>query len=179
MPETANVSRREALERALLEDVAVVSDVAQRIGQTFAAGHGLHDTDFRALSFLHASELQGRRVSPALLGSHLMLSSGAVTYLVDRLEAGGHVTRVRDPHDRRRVLLEYADPGRELAVAYFGPLTRRHRDALDGLSDDDLEATHRVLASVIEALRGHEEELRDDAGSRRRHSQARDRGQGD
>ncbi len=151
----------------MLTDVAVIAEVAQRIGHAFAASHGLHDTDFRALNFLHASELQGRRVTPALLGAHLMLSSGAVTYLLDRLEAGGHVKRVRDPHDRRRILLEYADPGRELAVAFFGPLARRHSHALESLSDDDLEATGRTLAAVIEALRAHEGDLREQARTAR------------
>lgn len=168
MAEPANLPRRADLERSLLQDVAVVSEVAQRIGHAFAAGHGLHDTDFRALNFLHASELQGRRVTPAMLGAHLMLSSGAVTYLLDRLEAGGHVTRVRDPHDRRRVLLEYADAGRELAVAFFGPLARLHHDALASVSDDDLEAAHRVLAIVIDGLRKHEGELRGQVRPRRK-----------
>ena len=172
MAEPGNLLHRADLERSLLQDVAVVSEVAQRIGHAFAAGHGLHDTDFRALNFLYASELQGRRVTPAMLGQHLMLSSGAVTYLLDRLEAGGHVTRVRDPHDRRRVLLEYADTGRQLAVAFFGPLARLHHDALAPLSDDDLEAAHRVLAIVIDGLRKHEGELRDQVRPGRRNLRA-------
>ncbi|GAA2790016.1 MarR family winged helix-turn-helix transcriptional regulator [Crossiella cryophila] len=34
------------------------------------------------------------------------LSTGAVTGVIDRLERGGFVRRVRDPHDRRKVLVE-------------------------------------------------------------------------
>ena len=40
------------------------------------------------------------------LGDRLLLSSGGVTVLVDRLERGGWVTRVPHPLDRRAVLLE-------------------------------------------------------------------------
>ena len=34
------------------------------------------------------------------------LSTGAVTGVIDRLERAGFVRRVRDPHDRRKVLVE-------------------------------------------------------------------------
>src|SRR5688572_7357764 len=34
------------------------------------------------------------------------LSTGAVTGVIDRLERAGYVRRVRDPHDRRKVLVE-------------------------------------------------------------------------
>lgn len=37
------------------------------------------------------------------------LSTGAVTGVIDRLERRGLVRRVRDPHDRRKVLVEVAD----------------------------------------------------------------------
>jgi DNA-binding MarR family transcriptional regulator len=48
------------------------------------------------------------------LGRRLDLDSGTLTPLLKRLEAAGHVRRVRDRADERRVLVELTDRGRSL-----------------------------------------------------------------
>jgi DNA-binding MarR family transcriptional regulator len=50
----------------------------------------------------------------ARIAELLGLSTGAVTGVIDRLERAGYVRRVRDPHDRRKVLVEVTlnDPQR-------------------------------------------------------------------
>jgi DNA-binding MarR family transcriptional regulator len=55
------------------------------------------------------------------------LSSGATTRLIDRLEASGYVRRMRDPSDRRRVIIEpIAEKGPEV-FALFAPMGQRIR----------------------------------------------------
>lgn len=163
-PERA-APERAALERSVAEQVASLSDAAQHLGRTFAAGHDLHDTDFRALSLIHVSELRGDPVTPGVLGAHLGLSSGAVTYLLDRLGRAGHVIRDRDPSDGRRVILRYADHGREVATDFFGPLGAHQHRALVGLPDADLEAATRVLRAVTGALRAYDAQITDPAST--------------
>jgi DNA-binding MarR family transcriptional regulator len=54
------------------------------------------------------------RLSPTELFSSVMLSSGAMTSRLDRLERAGLVARTPDPDDRRGVLVELTLQGREL-----------------------------------------------------------------
>ena len=42
-------------------------------------------------------------MTPGRLDEELNLTSPSITALVDRLESHGHLRRVRDQHDRRRV----------------------------------------------------------------------------
>src|ERR1051325_5277276 len=48
------------------------------------------------------------------LGARLDMDTGTITPLVKRLEAAGMVSRVRDPADERRVLVDLTDNGRAL-----------------------------------------------------------------
>lgn len=55
-----------------------------------------------------------RRLKPGELGDQLMLSSGAVTNRIDRLEAAGLAERHPDPEDRRATLVALTRSGRRL-----------------------------------------------------------------
>jgi DNA-binding MarR family transcriptional regulator len=54
------------------------------------------------------------RLTPTQLYSSLMLTSGAMTNRVDRLQAAGLVKRLHDPADRRGVLVSLTRDGRKL-----------------------------------------------------------------
>ncbi|MFI9404273.1 MarR family winged helix-turn-helix transcriptional regulator [Nocardia sp. NPDC052316] len=62
-------------------------------------------------------------VTAGTIAEHTGLTSGAVTGLVDRLERAGYAKRVRDPRDRRKVLVELVPNERvdALLSAVFGP----------------------------------------------------------
>ena len=60
---------------------------------------GLSATEFKALDIL----IRSGSVTAGELADRTGLTTGAVTGLVDRLEAAGFARRARDPHDRRRV----------------------------------------------------------------------------
>jgi DNA-binding MarR family transcriptional regulator len=66
------------------------------------------------------------------------LTTGAITGVIDRLERTNFVHRERDPHDRRRVIVQPHLERYVEAAPVFGPLA----DAIDGLlagySDDQL-----------------------------------------
>src|SRR3954467_7428888 len=86
----------------LLRAITVELDL---FGAEFAGLHALHPTDLRALIHLLDAARSDSTATPGWLGDQLGLNSAAVTALIDRLERVGHVRRVRDTHDRRRVLL--------------------------------------------------------------------------
>ena len=94
-------------ERAELEDrvgTALIHMIrrAEEAQERAARWQGMHPTDFRCLGYLH---LKGEPVSPGDIISHLGLTSGAGTALLDRLESAGYITRSRHPEDRRSVLI--------------------------------------------------------------------------
>src|SRR3954451_16485978 len=76
------------------------------VGQRFAGLHGLGRTDVRALVAIMDAARRGAPVTAGSLGAAVELSSASVTALLDRLEGAGHIRRVRDADDRRRVVLE-------------------------------------------------------------------------
>ncbi|MGX2997640.1 MarR family winged helix-turn-helix transcriptional regulator [Streptomyces sp. JNUCC 64] len=119
----------------------------------FAHRHGLHPTDVRALAWLLDARGAGTPVTAGLLGSRLGLNSAGTTALVDRLERAGHVRRVPDPHDRRRVLIALERRAVTLARAVHAPLLDRSAELLKEYDERQLDAVREFLSTVLEAAR--------------------------
>lgn len=79
-----------------------------------AVRRGLNETDLRLVFFLGVNRCSG--ITPKQAGEYLELSTGAVTSLIDRLERHGHLERQPNPTDRRSVLVQLTDSGREIAA---------------------------------------------------------------
>jgi len=78
------------------------------------ADQGLNGGEFDVLATLRRSGAP-YQLTPTHLAHNLMLSSGAMTNRLDRLEARGLVRRLADPSDRRGFLIELTTEGRALA----------------------------------------------------------------
>lgn len=149
---TTDERTHEELVRALVDRVRDIAVASEQIGTSFASTQDLHSTDFRALTLIYQAENAGKPLSPTRLAGALALSHGAVTYVVDRLTASGHVWRDADPADGRRVVLRIASHGREVAANFFGPLGQAHSHTLASFSAQDLAIALRVLSDVSAAL---------------------------
>ncbi|MES4832174.1 MarR family transcriptional regulator, partial [Streptomyces anthocyanicus] len=79
------------------------------------------------------------------------LNSAGTTALVDRLERAGHVRRVRDERDRRRVTVEVDERAVALGWSHFGPLIGRAVELLRGYDERELAAIRGFLTGVREA----------------------------
>jgi DNA-binding MarR family transcriptional regulator len=111
--------------------------------QSFAAvfeRHGLTWGEHLVLAALRRSG-PPFRMTPTMLFSSLLLSSGAMTNRLDRLEEMGLVRRLPDPNDRRGRLVELTPKGRRVvdkAVVdhiadedkLIAPLSRPERERL-------------------------------------------------
>ena len=117
---------------------------------------GMHQTDHECLDLLDWAE----PLTAGEIAGHLGLSSGAVTGLIDRLEAGGWVERRRDPTDRRRVYV-YAvhEKGAELWPLYQ-PLAEALDRYCDELSDAELEVIVRFLEFANATIADSTERIR-------------------
>ena len=129
--------------------VQAVAEASHGLSERFSRAHDLAMADVRGLTVLamadgplRAGEL-ARRVS---------LSSGATTRMVDRLVASGHAERVRDPADRRRVLVTHTDAATATAEAWFGPLADRLAERLEGLTDEQARVVVEVVEGIVDDL---------------------------
>src|SRR5262245_36679874 len=115
-----------------------------RLRTALAREMDLARADLDALEHLEADGPLSQRE----LGDRLLLTSGAVTLLVDRLETKGLISRHPNPDDRRSILLELG-PGAEREAPralseYHRALTRAAR----GFSARERQALAGFLASV-------------------------------
>jgi DNA-binding MarR family transcriptional regulator len=150
---------RTALEQEIAACVRVMTAESEQIGRAFAAAHDVRPTDFRALLHVMVAETAGAPITSGELRQRMGLSGAAITYLVDRMMASGHITRESDPADRRKVILRYSDSGLATARAFFAPLGTHSHDAMAHLPDADLSAAGRVFTALIEAMRRYQNDL--------------------
>jgi len=117
----------------------------------FASRNGMHPTDVRALIALMDASRAGEEMTAGRLGTALGLNSAGTTALVDRLERAGHVRRVRDPRDRRKVVIEVDERAVELGWSFFGPLIEQTVELLQGYDEREVAAIKGFLAGVRDA----------------------------
>jgi DNA-binding MarR family transcriptional regulator len=126
------------------------------VGQRFAELHGLNRTDVRALVAVMDAARRGTSLTAGALGEAVDLRSASVTALVDRLERVGHLRRVRDPEDRRRVSLEMSDTAMAAGGEFFGGLQRDLMAAMSDYSDEELEVVARFLTAMTDVIVRHQ-----------------------
>ncbi|MFG3039199.1 MarR family transcriptional regulator [Streptomyces sp. NPDC048330] len=114
----------------------------------FAARNSMHDTDVRALICLLDAARADEPATAGLLGARLGLHSAGTTSVIDRLERLGHVARVRDDRDRRRVLLRVEPRAIRLGQEFFGPVIDGLLAALDTFSAAERDTVRRFLTAA-------------------------------
>ncbi|MGR6966941.1 MarR family winged helix-turn-helix transcriptional regulator [Geodermatophilus sp. URMC 61] len=125
------------------------------VGQRFATIHGLGRTDVRALVAIMDAARRGEALTAGTLGQAVELSSASVTALVDRLERFGHVRRVRDVADRRRVELEMTESAMTAGGQFFGGLNRDLLAAMADYTDEELAVVRRFLEEMTAVIERH------------------------
>lgn len=102
---------------------------------------GINRTDLRCLDLL---DLAGRQTAGEL-AAQMGLSTGAVTAMLDRLEKIGYVRRVRDPADRRRVLVETAELASERGREIYQPFEEQTVPMFARFTDEQLTVVRDFL----------------------------------
>lgn len=111
------------------------------------AEYGLDSASFDVLATLRRSD-PPHRLTPAQLMQASMVTSGAISQRLDRLEGTGLVTRTRSEEDARVVHVALTPSGLALIdQALPAHVTNEHRllAALDPSTRTDLSATLRTL----------------------------------
>ena len=126
-----------------------------RLTETFAQQNDLHPTDMEALGVLGMAAAQQRPMTAGTLGAELRLSSGAVTFVLDRLGKAGLVERVRDKDDRRKLLLRFSESGQQLIEHLITPILSRSHSVMDQFSATELATVARFLEATTGAMSSH------------------------
>ncbi len=91
------------------------------------------------------------RVTPTELCRALFLSSGGLTKMLRRLEDTGLVSRPANPEDRRSLLVQLTDRGRERVESALVPLQQLHQLQLDVLTEAEESALNQLLEKMLGA----------------------------
>lgn len=89
------------------------------------------------------------RMNPTALFNSIILSSGAMTNRLDRLEEMGVVRRLPDPNDRRGRLVALTTKGRELFEKGFVEHLANEERLLTGLSTSDRTKLADLLRKLL------------------------------
>ncbi|MBU2666949.1 MarR family transcriptional regulator [Actinoplanes bogorensis] len=109
---------------------------------------GMNANDMAAIAML---TFEGAMGSTELAG-RLGISTASATALVDRLESGGMIERVRDTHDRRRVTLTETGAARATSLEAWLPAIMRMDEICRTLSESERAFTIDLLARLQTAM---------------------------
>ena len=90
----------------------------------------------------------------------LDVSTGAMTNRLDKLEDRGLIKRAPDPGDRRGVLLELTEGGRERLDEYVDAGASREKELLSGLSPAEKRELNALLSKLLLSLQRQEPDPR-------------------
>jgi DNA-binding MarR family transcriptional regulator len=112
---------------------------------------GIAYTDFDVLATLRRSGPPWR-LTPTALRRSVLLSSGAMTACLNRLEAQGLITREPAADDRRVLAAVLTEPGRALADRAATLRFAEAQQAVSGLTGNELETLGGLLKTLATSL---------------------------
>ncbi|MFE1291508.1 MarR family winged helix-turn-helix transcriptional regulator [Streptomyces sp. NPDC058751] len=110
--------------------------------------HGLSEGEFDVLCALRRAGEPYER-APGDLAAHTMVTTGAMTKRIDRLERAGLVTRRRSDDDQRGRIVALTGSGRELIDRAFTDHMRNERRLLDLLAPAESASLETLLTTWI------------------------------
>ncbi len=105
--------------------------------------YGVSGTQYNVLRILRGAGPDG--LCRNEIRDRLLTRMPDVTRLLDRMEQGGLVTRVRSAEDRRVVTTKLTRKGKSLVDTLDAPVAREHQRRLGHLSDDQLRTLTKFL----------------------------------
>ncbi|GHO78007.1 MarR family transcriptional regulator [Ktedonobacter sp. SOSP1-85] len=135
----------------VLGRVARLSRVLERAYKKFFSEHGLEAFEFDVLTTLRRSGEPYELTASALLKAALV-TSGAITNRIDRMEARGFVERVRDLDDRRSVRIRLTPHGREVLDRIFSLHAANMERILQPLDREECEQLANMLRILLESF---------------------------
>ncbi|MFF2091848.1 MarR family winged helix-turn-helix transcriptional regulator [Paenibacillus sp. NPDC058174] len=139
MKETTNDEQQTALKLlvVLSKSFKSVMDVAVKDIKSY----GLSSTEFGILEVLYAKG----RIPIQQIGDRVLITSGTMTYNIDKLENKGYLKRVPCSHDRRVTYAEITDVGRKLFDDIFPQHAQRIETVMNSLTLEEQKQAIELL----------------------------------
>jgi MarR family 2-MHQ and catechol resistance regulon transcriptional repressor len=95
--------------------------------------NGLNPTEFAVLELLYHKGDQPMQQ----IGGKILLASGSITYVVDKLEQKGMLRRIACPKDRRVTFAQITDEGKNFISDIFPAHAEQIHALMSSLSDEE------------------------------------------
>lgn len=130
-----------------MKAVVVILRASQSIQEVIrkdAANYGLNPTEFSVLELLYHKGEQPIQ----MIGKKILISSGSITYVIDKLEQKNYVRRQGCPEDRRVIYAVLTDEGRALMDAAFPKHVSKMGQVFADLNTEEINKTISLLKRI-------------------------------
>lgn len=130
-----------------LKAVTVILRASQAIQEVIrkdGANYGLNSTEFSVLELLYHKGDQPIQV----IGKKVLISSGSITYVVDKLVQKNYVRRKGCPEDRRVIYAALTREGKALMDEIFPQHVLKIKEVFDDLGPGELRETIALLKRI-------------------------------
>jgi DNA-binding MarR family transcriptional regulator len=111
--------------------------------------HGLSAAGRQTLAVLEGA---GRPLSPTTISERLLVTTASVTSLLDTLERRGLVARLRDPDDRRKLLVSLTEEGQQIIDQLLPEVVALQTAVMARLGEAERQRLLRSLDAIREAV---------------------------
>jgi MarR family transcriptional regulator, 2-MHQ and catechol-resistance regulon repressor len=109
------------------------------------SANNLSITEFSVLEVLHQKGMQ----TIHQVGQSILISSGSMTYVIDKLEQKGMLERRACPSDRRAIHLALTDTG----MALMEEIMPRHQRLIDGMFESLSEEERESIVALLNKIK--------------------------
>nr|WP_263328216.1 MarR family transcriptional regulator [Neobacillus sp. Marseille-Q6967] len=106
--------------------------------------NGLNPTEFAVLELLYHKGDQPMQQ----IGGKILLASGSITYVVDKLEQKGMLVRVACPNDRRVTWAQITEKGKNFIEEIFPEHAQQIHSLMSSLTDTEKQQAIELLKKL-------------------------------
>ncbi|WP_097159854.1 MarR family winged helix-turn-helix transcriptional regulator [Bacillus oleivorans] len=110
----------------------------------FIQKEGLNPTEFAVLELLYHKGDQPLQQ----IGEKILIASGSITYVVDKLEKKGLMRRIACPSDRRVTFGQITEEGNAFMDKFFPEHAKRLHELMSAVSEEDKEIAIEVMKHI-------------------------------
>ena len=133
----------------VIRELEEVGGLAEALVASVARRHGLSHAALNALAII---EGHGAPMPTGSVGARMHITTGSMTSVLDTLERNGHIERLADPDDRRRVLVDVTPTALAVLDGLLPEVVQATTAALAGFSDKELDDFLDTLDRVRHAI---------------------------
>ncbi|HLG26199.1 MAG TPA: MarR family transcriptional regulator [Paenisporosarcina sp.] len=120
------------------------SQAIQEVLKKNVATQGLNLTEFAVLELLYHKGDQPIQI----IGKKILISSGSITYVIDKLEQKNYAIRKACPNDRRVTFAAITTSGKAFMDQHFPQHEAKIEEIFEELSDEDINDTIELLKRI-------------------------------